>query len=831
MDRVTLFADVLLPLPLPGYYTYRVPYEMNDLVQPGLRVVVQFGKKRIYTALIRKIHSDAPKVSDIKYTLSILENDPLVNEKQMQFWEWIASYYMCTPGEVMNAAVPAALKLESETKIMLNPAFDGDLSVLTEKEILIAEALTAQKVLTITDVTKIADQKKIIPLIKTLIEKNVIIPEEELISRYKPKTESFVKISKDYLDEEKLKEVFDKLERKAPKQLEILMHIYSKMLQAKDKPLRISRPEMLNTLNTSAAQLNALVKKGICEQYTLEISRLEETGDPNGSSVILNEVQEQAYNEVTEGFAKKDIVLLHGITSSGKTEIYIKLIEEAVNKGKQVLYLLPEIALTTQIINRLRKAFGNKVGVYHSKFSENERAEIWNKVLLNASDKSENEATYQVILGARSALLLPFSDLGLVIVDEEHDSSYKQYEPAPRYHARDSAIFLAKMHGAKTILGSATPSIESYFNAKHNKYHLVEINKRFGNVMLPEIFVADVKEESRRKRMKSHFTPFLLEHIEEALKNKEQVILFQNRRGFSIRLECDICHWMPECKHCDVTLTYHKKSDQLICHYCGYTQNVPDHCPACNNNKILMKGFGTEKIEEELPVFFPGAKVMRMDLDTTRSKYGHQQIINDFEDRKIDILVGTQMVTKGLDFENVSVVGIMNADNMISFPDFRSFERSYQLMAQVSGRAGRKSKRGKVIIQTYNPYHSVIRYVIDNNYTAMYESQIAERNSFRYPPIYKLIQLTLKHKNAEKLNRSAREFAINLRKVFGGRVLGPEFPMVSKIRNEYIKNTLLKIEKDYSLVQAKVSLRKIIENFRNDPDHKGVRVVIDVDPV
>lgn len=831
MERTTLFADVLLPLPLPGYYTYRVPFELNEIVQPGLRIVVQFGKKRIYTALIRKLHSNTPKVSDIKYILSVLENDPLVNEKQMQFWEWMAAYYMCTPGEVMNAAVPAALKLESETRIALNPAFDGNIGNLNEKELMIAQALTAQKVLTITDVTKIADQKKIIPLIKTLIEKNVIIPEEELVTRYKPKTEIFVKINKEYLDEAKLKETFDKLEKKAPKQLEILMHIYSKMIQAKGKPLRTSRNEMLKTLNTSAAQLNALIKKGICEQYTQEISRLEETGETNGSGVELNDHQKKAYAEVTEGFEKKDIVLLHGVTSSGKTEIYIKLIEEAINNGKQALYLLPEIALTTQIINRLRKAFGKKVGVYHSKFNENERAEIWNKVLLNSPGNEKDDGTYQVILGARSALLLPFSNLGLVIVDEEHDTSYKQYNPAPRYHARDSAIYLAKMHGAKTILGSATPSIESYFNAKHGKYHLVTINKRFGNVMLPEIFVADVKEESRRRRMKSHFTPFLLEHIEEALKNKEQVILFQNRRGFSIRLECDICHWMPECKHCDVTLTYHKKSDQLICHYCGYTQNVPDHCPACNNNKILMKGFGTEKIEEELPVFFPNAKVMRMDLDTTRSKYGHQQIINDFEDRKIDILVGTQMVTKGLDFENVSIVGIMNADNMISFPDFRSFERSYQLMAQVSGRAGRKNKRGKVIIQTYNPYHSVIRYVIENDYIAMYESQIAERNSFRYPPIYKLIQFTLKHKNAEKLNKSAREFAMNMRKVFGGRVLGPEFPVVSKIRNEYLKNILLKIEKEYSLSKAKSTIRTLIENFKIDNDHKVVRIVIDVDPV
>ncbi|HNW97366.1 MAG TPA: primosomal protein N' [Bacteroidales bacterium] len=831
MERVTNFADVILPLSLPGYYTYRVPYEMNDVVQPGMRVVVQFGKKKIYTAIVRKVHSETPKVNDIKYILSILENDALVTEKQMQFWEWISSYYMCTPGEVMKAALPSALKLESETKIILNPSFDGDISLLTEKELLIAEALSKQKALTITDVTKIADQKKIIPLIKTLIEKNVIIPEEELVSRYKPKTETFVKISESYLDDIKLKDVFDKLEKKAPKQLEILMYLYSKRLKANDKPLRIIRSEMLKTLNTSSAQLNALIKKGICEQYTHEISRLEEADESNGSTVILNEVQENAYNEVIEGFTKKDIVLLHGITSSGKTEIYIKLIEEAVNKGKQVLYLLPEIALTTQIINRLRKAFGKKVGVYHSKFNESERVEIWNKVLLNSSNITNNEETYQIVLGARSSSLLPYSNLGLVIVDEEHDTSYKQYEPAPRYNARDSAIYLAKMHGAKTILGSATPSVESYFNAIHNKYQLVEINKRFGDVMLPEIFVADVKEESRRRRMKSHFTPFLLEHIEEALKNKEQVILFQNRRGFSIRLECDICHWMPECKNCDVTLTYHKKSDQLVCHYCGYTENVPDHCPACNNNKVLMKGFGTEKIEEELPIFFPGAKVVRMDLDTTRSKYSHQQIINDFEDRKIDILVGTQMVTKGLDFENVSVVGIMNADNMISFPDFRSFERSYQMMAQVSGRAGRKNKRGKVIIQTYNPYHSVIRYVVENNYTAMYESQITERATFKYPPVCKLIQLTLKHKDAEKLNKSASAFAKNLRKVFGSRILGPEYPSVSKIRNEYLKNILIKIEKDYSISQAKSALRAQIENFKNDNDFKGVKIVIDVDPM
>jgi len=831
MERITLFADVLLPLPLPGYFTYRVPFELNDVIQTGQRVVVQFGKKKVYTALVRKIHQIPPQYSDIKYILSILENEPIVNEIQFTFWEWIASYYMCTPGEVMNAALPSALKLTSETKIVMNPSFDGDISNLNEKELLIAEALNAQEVLTITDVAKIIEQKSVITIIKNMIEKNIVLLEEELTNSYKPKTETFVRLTGKYSDEILLKELFDKLEKKAPKQLEILMYLYSKSIQSKNKIKGVSRPQMLKELNTSAAQLNALVKKEVCELFTVEITRLENYDNITKKNVEFSEHQAIAYNEIKKGFEEKDIVLLHGITSSGKTEIYIKLIEEALQQNKQVLYLIPEIALTTQIINRLRKTFGNKVGVYHSKFNDFERVEIWNQVLLNNSDLKSSEGTHQIILGARSSLFLPFSNLGLVIIDEEHDSSYKQHDPAPRYNARDSAIYLAKLHKAKILLGSATPSLESYFNAKNNKYAFVELNKRYGGVMLPEIFVADVKEDSRRKRMKSHFTPFLLENIEEALKNKEQVILFQNRRGFSARLECDICNWIPGCKHCDVTLTYHKRSNQLICHYCGYIENIPEKCPACGNNKILMHGFGTEKLEEELPIFFPEAKVVRMDLDTTRNKHGHQQIINDFEDKKIDILVGTQMVTKGLDFENVNLVGIMNADSMISFPDFRAFERSFQLMAQVSGRAGRKKKRGKVIIQTYNPFHAVIRYVIDNDYKTMYESQINERITFKYPPVYKLIQITVKHKNAENLNKSAKELAFNLRKVFGKRVLGPEFPVISRIRNEYVKNILLKIEKEFSLSKAKLLLEERITAIKTDKEHKGIRIMIDVDPM
>lgn len=827
MERITLFADVLLPISLPGYFTYRVPFELNNIIKPGQQVVVQFGKKKIYTALVRKIHTTAPPINDIKYILSILEVEALIYEKQFLLWEWIASYYMCTPGEVMNAALPSALKLTSETKIILNPSFDGDVSLLNEKELMTTEALTHQKELTLTDLAKLIEQKTVIPLIKNLIEKKIIIVKEEITNTYKPKTEWYVKLEEKYKDEKLLKEIFDQLEKRAPKQLEILMYIYSKTTSLNDKTHRIKKAVMLKELNTSVAQLNSLIKKGVCTQFELEISRLENFEKTDDSYIELNEHQQIALDAINDEFKKKDIVLLHGITSSGKTEIYIKLINETIKQGKQVLYLLPEIALTTQIVNKLRKYFGNKVGVYHSKFNEQERVEIWNKVLLT----NDVNSSYQIILGARSALFLPFNNLGLIIVDEEHDSSYKQHSPAPRYNARDTAIYLSKLHGAKTILGTATPSVESYYNAKTNKYSLVALNKRYGGVLLPEIYVADVKEETKQKKMKSHFTSFLLEEIKEALKNKEQVILFQNRRGFSTRLECDACNWIPECKHCDVTLTYHKKSNLLKCHYCGYSINIPEKCPACNNNKLVLHGFGTEKVEEELPIFFPDAKIVRMDLDTTQSKNGHQIIINDFEDRKIDILVGTQMVTKGLDFNNVHVVGIMNADSMISFPDFRSFERSYQLMAQVSGRAGRNKKRGKVIIQTYHPYHSVIRYVIDHDYTSMYESQIQERMTFKYPPFYKLIQISLKHNNAETLNNSAKELCKQLKKIFGQRVLGPEYPTISRIRNEYIKNILLKIEKDFSLSQAKIVLKKQLDNFKSEHDHKGIRIAIDVDPL
>jgi primosomal protein N' (replication factor Y) (superfamily II helicase) len=828
MERVTLFADVILPLPVPGLFTYRIPYELNDQVGKWKRVVVQFGQKKIYSALVVNIHEVPPKNYAVKYILSLLDKEPVMNEIQFTFWKWIASYYMCEPGEVMNVAIPSALKLASETLLILNPDFNGNYDSLTEQEYLVAEALDIQKKLTISEVENIAGQAKVIPLIKTLIEKGVILTEEALNERYTPKVETYIRLANDYRDQEKLKELFDQLEKKAYRQLEALMAYIQLSNFGSDKEKVVRMASLNKQLTSAAASVNALITKGVFESFKKATTRLDDFQfSSTPESIELNEGQLKAIDEIHRAFHEHKTALLHGVTSSGKTEIYIKLINEAVENGKQVLYLLPEIALTTQIINRLRKYFGNRVGVYHSKYNDNERVEIWGNVLDNQSQKIK----FQIILGPRSALFLPYSNLGLVIVDEEHDYSYKQYDPAPRYNARDAAVYLAGLHKANVLLGSATPSIESYFNAKAGKYALVELNTRYGDVQMPEIFVADVKKETREKTIKSHFSSFLLDHVNEALKNKEQVILFQNRRGFSLRLECDTCNWMPECKNCDVTLTYHKHNNQLKCHYCGYSRRVPERCDACGSTHLQMKGFGTEKVEDELAILYPDVRIRRMDLDTTRSKHAYQNIIIDFEERRIDILVGTQMVTKGLDFDNVSVVGILNADNMISFPDFRSYERSYQLMAQVSGRAGRKNKRGKVIIQTYNPFHSVIRDVTEHDYLSMYQSQILDRRNFRYPPFYRLIMLSLRHKDARILNDAARDLAHLLRDKLQNRVLGPEYPLISKIKNLYIKNIMIKLEKSENRNEQKHEILETINRFKGQASYKAVRVVIDVDPV
>ena len=828
MDRVTLFVDVILPLPVPGLFTYRVPYELNDQVEKWKRVVVQFGKKKIYTAIVVNVHDSPPQNYAVKYILSVLDKNPVMNGIQFQFWNWIAEYYLCEPGEVMNAAIPSAFKLASESRILIDPGFNGNLDGLNDKEFLIVEALDIQKKLTLTEIENIVARKKVIPLIKGLIEKNIVSVEEELKEKYKPKKETFIKLAAEYKNEERLQSLFNQLEKRAFRQLEVLMSVISLSNFGQQPEKEVKQSDLTRNQDFTIGVIKSLVKKGVLETYKKPVSRLD-TGDASAlpEDIVLNDDQEIAFNQIQQAFKENIPALLHGVTSSGKTELYIKLIKDTLDRGKQVLYLLPEIALTTQIINRLRMYFGNKVGVYHSKYSENERVEIWNNILQGSMSKSN----YRIILGPRSALFLPFNDLGLIIVDEEHDYSYKQYDPAPRYNARDAAVYLARLHKADVLLGSATPSIESYYNTKTGKYALIELNFRYGYVQLPEILVADVKKETRQKTMKSHFTSFLLEHITKALNNHEQVILFQNRRGFSLRLECDTCNWMPECKNCDVTLIYHKQINLLKCHYCGYSRKVPERCDSCGSTHIHMRGFGTEKVEDELEIFFPDARIRRMDLDTTRSKHAYQTIINDFEERRIDILVGTQMVTKGLDFDHVSVVGILNADNMIHFPDFRSYERSFQLMAQVSGRAGRKKKRGKVIIQTWNPFHSVIRDVIAHDYKAMYSSQILERRNFKYPPFYRLISIHLKHRDSRLLNEAAREFALLLRESLGKRVLGPEYPLIARIKNLYIKNVLIKLERDENLGGYKKTIIKIINAFKRGSSYKSVRIIIDVDPV
>ncbi|MDD4602659.1 MAG: primosomal protein N' [Bacteroidales bacterium] len=832
MERPTLFVDVLLPLPLKGTFTYRVPFELNDLIKEGIRVVVQFGVRKIYTALVKKVHNTPPRDHIPKYILSILDENPVVTPLQGIFWEWLSSYYLCYPGEIMNAALPSALKLASESKITLIPGYIEDGSVLNEKEALLVDALHHQKTIAISEVSKILEQQKVIPLIKTLIEKGVVLMEEELHDSYKPKYEVFVRLSDPFTEEgASLTNLFNQLEKKAKKQLEILMTMIQLSHFGSEERTEVTRAALLKKSNASSVQLNILIKKNVLELYEKLVSRLDITTPVVSSSQIeLTTSQKSALKKIKETFQSKDVVLLHGVTSSGKTELYIKLIQETLDQGKQVLYLLPEIALTTQIIVRLRKYFGHRIGIYHSRFNDRERVEIWNTVLSASTGDSAKTGKYDIILGARSSIFLPYSNLGLVIVDEEHDSSFKQMDPSPRYNGRDAAIYLAHLHGAKTLLGSATPSIETFYNALQGKYGLVELTERYGDMKMPTIQVVDVKEATRRHAMKTHFSSTLIEQLDEVLKNGEQAILFQNRRGFSLRLECDACHWMPVCKNCDVTLVYHKKTNQLRCHYCGYVARIPERCPECNGVHIKMKGFGTEKVEEELSLLFPKARIARMDLDTTRSKYSHQQIITDFELRKIDILVGTQMVTKGLDFDHVSTVCILNADNMLSYPDFRAPERSFQLMAQVSGRSGRKFKQGKVIIQTYNPKHLIIWDVVNHDYRAMFSQQLIEREKYHYPPFYRLILLKIKHKDPELLNKAANELAEILRKSFQKQVLGPEYPMVTRIMNQYIKHILVKIPSRSSLKTAKGKLLEIIETYQKESTFRSVRIIVDVDP-
>lgn len=757
------FADIILPLAIKGSLTYSIPQELKDVVQPGVKVLVQLGNMKVYSGIVARVYEEKPDIENIRPIIKVCGSEPAVNSRQMKLWQWLADYYMCSEGEVMKAAVPPALFPHGDTASPIN-------------------------------------------------------------ERYRPKEDIFVELALPYSDRE-LNEIMDKLGR-APRQAEILAsYLYLSGYTPGNavKPLR--KNLLLKNTGSSFSHINGLVKKGILKLIYLEVGRLKDPGGKVEPLKKLTESQTAAYNSIGNIFREKDVVLLHGVTSSGKTEIYIHMIEEQLKKGRQVLYLLPEIALTAQIIIRLQKHFGSVTGIYHSRFSDQVKAEIWKRVADN-----DPATGYRLILGVRSSIFLPFSDLGLIIVDEEHENSYKQHDPAPRYNARDSAIILAGIHRARTILGSATPSVESYHNALTGKYGLVEIKERYGNIKLPVIVLANTREAYRKKLMVSHFTPELLNAIDQALLKKEQVILFRNRRGFSPYIECPECGWIPVCKQCAVKMTYHKNPPRLVCHYCGYTSDLPSRCENCGNTGLVTRGYGTQKIEDEIKIIFPSARVERMDQDSTRSGNSFARIIRAFEEQRIDILIGTQMISKGLDFENLTVVGILNADNLLNFPDFRAYERSFQLMEQVSGRAGRRQKEGKVVIQTADPDNRIIRLMLRHDYRGMYNIQKEERMVFGYPPFSRLIRINLKHKNRADLNIFGDFLGNELRQMFGKRVLGPEYPVISQIQLWYIKTILIKIEKGKSLQKVRSMVREAVGNLEKQKGAGAMRIAIDVDP-
>lgn len=823
-----MFVEVILPLALPKLYTYSVPVENREQVKPGVRVVVQFGKKKLYSAIVYSIHNNAPEAYQTKDILQVIDTEPLVSESQLLFWEWMAKYYMCTIGEVMKAALPSRLKMESETIISLGES-PADSIKLTNAENDIVRILEENLTISIQQLISKVDLTNPLGVVKTLLEKNVISIAETIESAYKPKFENYVRLHTSLKTDTDVNAVIDTL-TKAPMQQKLLMAFLALAISSNGKFTQwIAKKDLMQKANASSAAFNALVEKNIFEVETREVSRLIINNDESESNLQLTEVQQIAYQSIINEFEQKSVVLLFGVTSSGKTEIYINLIKDQLLSGKQVLYLLPEIALTAQIINRLKKFFGNRVGVYHSKFSDNQRVEVYQNLMNDGVDQTK--PAYDIILGVRSSIFLPFKRLGLVIVDEEHENTFKQFNPAPRYHARDSAIVLAQSQGAKVLLGTATPSVESFYNAQVSKYGLVTLSQRYKDVSLPEIVVVDTLLARKKKQMKSMFAPQLIDSISEALSNGEQVILFQNRRGYSPFVECDDCAWIPQCKHCSVSLTLHKKGNELVCHYCGYSIQNLNACMACGSTRLSTKGFGTEKVEDELSIFFPSSVVERLDLDSTRSRNSYERIISDFEAGKVDILVGTQMVTKGLDFDRVSLVGILNADNMLNFPDFRAHERSYQLMAQVSGRAGRKFKQGKVLVQTSNPQHPIINQVVNNNYEMLFKQQLVDRKTYHYPPYYRLIRISLKHRDLKVLEFAAEQLGSNLRARFKERVLGPEEPVINRIQNFFIRDLLIKLERKVDLGNAKLAIQREIDRILEYNPYRGIFILPDVDPM
>ncbi|MBR1626589.1 MAG: primosomal protein N' [Bacteroidales bacterium] len=853
-----LFADVILALHLPYSYTYRVPENLKDKISPGQRVAVQLRNK-IYSAIVIKLEylneklknyerSNNTDISEsaynflntnsVKYVLDIIDTRPIVTNIQIEFFKWIADYYVAYIGDILTAALPASLRLKSETTLRISPYFNSDISTLDEKEIKIFDIVAKKENISLEDIkTEIISNSMdfspatVLKTINTLIKKDVLITDEELFSRYSPKKETFLCLNEAYTKKDVLKELLDELDKSKKTQLQC--EVILKYLALAQQRKNVSKSE-LEDKGCKASTIATLVKKGILTKNSIEISRLHHSEKTdNAENIILNEDQQKVFDNIINNWDIKPTHLIHGVTGSGKTEIYIRLIDKVLSTDNsddknmsQVLYLLPEIAITTQLIKRLEKYFGDKAAVYNSKFSMIERAEIWQRIITNDTSKK-----IRIIVGSRSSVFLPFTNLKLIIVDEEHDTSYKQSEPVPHYNGRDCALYLARLFSAKTILGSATPNIETYKMANDNKYVLHELKKQYFNLPLPKIELIDMKQSLKENNTYGIFSERLHNEIHTTLKNNKQVIIFQNRRGYAPHIECNICGYIPKCPNCDVSLVLHKERHDLECHYCGYHTNTLTHCPQCKSHSMRFVGIGTEKIEEELQIYFPEAKIKRMDLDSTRAKDAYTQIVSDFASHKIDILCGTQILTKGLDFENVSLVGVLGADTMLHYPDFRAYERCFQILTQVSGRAGRKGVEGKVLIQTFEPYHQIMQDVINRDYKHMYESQIKERQLMNFPPFCKMIKIVLQHTDRNFIEKKSIEYALNLRKIFGGRLFGPQEPLIARIKNLYAMEIWLKIEKSISYIKAKSHLKQYNEEFLSVKENSKIRISIDVDPV
>ncbi len=816
MDPDVIYAEIILPLALRQTYTYRVPEALKQSAEPGRRVIVQFGKRKMYTGIVHSLHNNDPELEEIKEVNSVLDDQPVVTEVQLKFWEWMSDYYMCSLGEVFKASLPQGLKLESESKIFTSEHFN-DFESLDAGEKALYEFLQNESGLSIKQLVSGTGQTQIHKRLQELLRKKAVFVEERLKEKYVSIKKVYLSLSNEAVklyEGDKYKDLLGR----SPKQRELLEHFFH---EGESEEL----PQEIVLELFSPGVVKSLVEKGFLIKKEKEMLRSQNTESRLRNAFQLNMHQQEAFTRIEDEFKKKNVVLLHGITSSGKTEIYIDLIRKTISEGRQVLYLLPEIALTAQIVERLRKVFGDKTGVFHSKYNDSERVDVYRR-----QQEGGTEGEYKLILGVRSAVFLPFRDLGLIIVDEEHENTFKQYDPAPRYHARDAAIVLAGFYNAKVLLGTATPSVESYVNAKSGKYGYAELRQRYGGVMLPEIHVADLRKARLKKQMRSVFTPALLKQMENTLENKKQIILFQNRRGYSSYLECELCGYIPRCRSCDVSLTYHKFEHRLVCHYCGYSEKIPANCNSCNSTRITRRGFGTELVEDELALILPGVKVARLDLDTTRSRRSYEKILTSFAAGETDILVGTQMLSKGLDFDRVALVGILNADQMLNYPDFRAFERSFQLMSQVSGRAGRKKDRGTVVIQASDPSHPIIKYVIDNNFKAFVKDQVEERQVFKYPPFVKMIRIVIKSRDFREGEKAAVFLGDYLKKSFGSRVLGPQVPLVGRIKNQYLQQILIKIEREASFKKARQILRKNLDFTSQLEDFKRVRVNVDVDP-